>query len=327
MRESNGIRQEQSIILAETELRKGRPDDLDQLLEYYSKDDLTVTAEDEYFRREDENDDQFEKRKNHIADMASGFLVGCKEGGQLRSEIINMIRRWHDEIKPDYIFLTECSATPFGFLFKEAWKAAYSDEDPPLFYRIDPRALTNAIYYNQGKRMDQDFSPYLKWIDYFKKRITKQNPKVIVYDESVATGESTMSVVRALNWELWDDYLHKQFSNKLPNDAREQEFMDKVELDERTIAVPFENFQVFRGIGTVGEYGGNVDLTTVNKRVTKKTTGEGGGVPSEITPGVDQLNYMGEPFTDEKSKKMALFRINQLSEIGKNIGREISKYY
>ena len=95
------------------------------------------------------------------------------------------VQEWHDKVAPDYIFVSETSAIPHGYVLKEVWKGAYPDEECPRFYRIDPKA-TKPIYRgdeNKEKRIKirKGFDAGRK--NYFDRRITKDSAKIIVFDE------------------------------------------------------------------------------------------------------------------------------------------------
>ena len=55
------------------------------------------------------------------------------------------IKQWRNEFRPDYIAVTETTATPLGFLIKSAWKEAYTDESTPRFLRVDPIQIRNNL--------------------------------------------------------------------------------------------------------------------------------------------------------------------------------------
>ncbi len=119
--------------------------------------------------------------------MEEKFRV--QELSNIRSEqIINNIRYWHDEFKPDYIFLTETSAFPAGYAFKEAWKTAFPGETPPKFFRIDPKAMGL-------KSNAKDFPEYERVLENFlRERISTDNPRVIIYDEQPVTRASQQTI-------------------------------------------------------------------------------------------------------------------------------------
>lgn len=110
-----------------------------------------------------------------------------------------LLELWH-EIIPDYILLTETSAIPYGYAIKEAWKAAYPNENPPEFYRIESWT-ERAHIVEFGEHVDNDIdtliensspdSPDLPVLrnmkegvaNYFKNRIKKDNAKILMFDQ------------------------------------------------------------------------------------------------------------------------------------------------
>ncbi|MEK6933458.1 MAG: hypothetical protein AABW75_01120 [Nanoarchaeota archaeon] len=118
--------------------------------------------------------------------------------------IAKNIRALHKK-KPSIIFLTETSAIPDGYAFKEAWRTAYPDEKPPVFYRIDPRALCNIrefhdkislTYHTEEGRTK--FERYKEIVEknqlmleaFLKRRIKDRSVVVFIYDEDSITGSS-----------------------------------------------------------------------------------------------------------------------------------------
>jgi len=105
----------------------------------------------------------------------------------------------HD-FKPDYVFLTETSATPWGYVLREAYSKAYPGQKPPKFYRIDPSALAGA----QSSRFDSTARKKMKEAargklkGYFEKRIDKENPRVIIFDELYGRSNSVNLVADSL---------------------------------------------------------------------------------------------------------------------------------
>jgi hypothetical protein len=103
------------------------------------------------------------------------------------------IAKWH-EVNPDYVFLTESASIPPGYILKEAWIEAYGKKDMPKFYRLDPQISPSrgAHMHASYKLSSSERERYLKSITekaiegeekYFKSRIKKRNPKIIVYDD------------------------------------------------------------------------------------------------------------------------------------------------
>lgn len=129
---------------------------------------------------------------------------------------ISKVAEWHDRVKPDYVFLNETSAVPLGYVLKEAWKTAYPDEKSPVFYRINPAVLpTNPRwddFYGSERGIDQritrDPKYQKKMRDFFKYRIKKKNPIVVVLDEHSASGRGLDNVRRAIHNSTdipWED--------------------------------------------------------------------------------------------------------------------------
>lgn len=173
--------------------------------------------------------------------------------GDLRQAFKRMISEWHT-LKPQYVFLTETSATPWGYLIKSAWKQAYPNEECPRFYRIDPRALQNAW------EPQKETALYEKWNNYFTSRIKDKNSQVIIFDEtSEGSGGSTGTVWKALNWNLWRNYLVNQFETNVPFEPKGKKFAQEVKKDEKKYAIDLKNIHVYRGIGLQrqGRGGGN----------------------------------------------------------------------
>ncbi len=114
-------------------------------------------------------------------------VVDREKAGGLAQEVSRQVEHWHD-FQPDYVFLTETSAFPIGYMFKEAWKAAYPDERPPQFFRVDPIAMgrnSNALELPGYEEKLEEF---------LNKRIKKPNARVAIFDEQPMTGKSQATV-------------------------------------------------------------------------------------------------------------------------------------
>lgn len=109
---------------------------------------------------------------------------------QIREWAKATIQEWHEKAGPDYVFVTETAAVPYGYVLKEAWKAAYSGEPRPSFYRIDPRAVRDRKSIDSEKR--EKFDKSIK--NYFQKRIKKDDANIIVFDESGSDGENQLKL-------------------------------------------------------------------------------------------------------------------------------------
>ncbi|MCK9379189.1 MAG: hypothetical protein M0P97_03550 [Candidatus Moranbacteria bacterium] len=108
-----------------------------------------------------------------------------------------LLKYWH-QYKPDYIFLTETSAIPYGYAIKEAWKNAYPDEILPMFYRIESWTEDSHIV---EIKQDDDIDELIKNSDidnqdlpvlnkmregiikYLDDRIKKNDAKIIIFDQ------------------------------------------------------------------------------------------------------------------------------------------------
>jgi hypothetical protein len=153
-----------------------------------------------------------------------------------------VVKQWHDEVKPDYIFLTETSAIPFGYVLKEAWKVAYANKEIPKFYRVDPSFLMNATSEINSDRVEQ----IAKLKDYFSKLIDKINPSIIVFDE----GAINDSDLGRRDQRSYDDFLYR-YSEE-----------DKKE-DEKKVSKPnFQDIRHTRSLYAVMKY---LDLSTKDK--------------------------------------------------------------
>ncbi|MEK6918018.1 MAG: hypothetical protein AABW51_03650 [Nanoarchaeota archaeon] len=120
-----------------------------------------------------------------------GHLFGELGETKDKEGVARMIKEWH-KIQPKYVFLTETSGTPWGYLIKAAWKEAYPNETVPKFYRVDPITLTRADYYysrNRDKRKEREQIDN-RFEEFFNERIKDKHSQIIIFDESSATGHS-----------------------------------------------------------------------------------------------------------------------------------------
>lgn len=95
-----------------------------------------------------------------------------------------VIKRWHDKLRPEYVFLTETAGTQYGWILKETWIEAYGRKNMPKFYRIDPRS--ELVPDGKGPQVRDYFEkriirPIKRTI--WEKMIGKRKPTIIVYDE------------------------------------------------------------------------------------------------------------------------------------------------
>ncbi|MBI2411190.1 MAG: hypothetical protein HYV32_04840 [Candidatus Kerfeldbacteria bacterium] len=103
-----------------------------------------------------------------------------KEKRMVMEWVKKVISYWHDHVQPDYIFLTETSAVPRGYLMKETWRYAYPNEQQPMFYRYDLHARLPYPHFRNPEAYYRLHSPDKVFI---QKRIRENSPTIIVYDE------------------------------------------------------------------------------------------------------------------------------------------------
>jgi len=128
------------------------------------------------------------------------IVLGQENKNDFKRELIAI-----HKFNPKYIFLTETSALPVGYAFKEAWKKAYPGETLPAFYRIEPKRLRTfemdirdrqaiddkicftTSYVPSSEELNQERK---KIEDFFKKRIKDKNAPILVWDEDTVSGGS-----------------------------------------------------------------------------------------------------------------------------------------
>lgn len=116
-------------------------------------------------------------------------------------DIITEIHKYN----PKYVFLTETSSVAFGYVIKEALKNAYPDAPLPKFYRIDPRQVREVMIIGQKIAKGEidlntsEFQSKKKELeDFFLKRITDKEAKILIYDRDWADGKSPGSILALL---------------------------------------------------------------------------------------------------------------------------------
>ena len=110
-----------------------------------------------------------------------------KEWIQKSQETIKKIHRYN----PEYVFLTETSSIPSGYILKEALRKAYPDSLLPKFYRVDPRQVRQVMSEGDSKNKR-------KLEKFFKKRIKNKDANILVYDMDWDDGWSPGSIVALL---------------------------------------------------------------------------------------------------------------------------------
>lgn len=95
---------------------------------------------------------------------------GEKDFEEIKEWAEATVKKWN-KLKPDYVFLTETAAIPFGYVLKETWKKAYGRASLPRFYRIDPKAAIPRAKFDEIV------------LKYASKRIEKDSPRIFIFDE------------------------------------------------------------------------------------------------------------------------------------------------
>lgn len=78
-------------------------------------------------------------------------IISNYDRREIYSIFSNLIPRWHDIVRPDCIFLTATSASPYYALIKAAWQNAYPDEKVPAIFSFDPHAVLELQKTKSGK--------------------------------------------------------------------------------------------------------------------------------------------------------------------------------
>ncbi len=107
-------------------------------------------------------------------------VLSYEKKEEVKKWIKMIVGEWHEKVKPDFIFLNDTSATIYGYPIKEAWKIAYPKEKIPTFYRINSYFIREKMIKRDDKNLDA----------FLKKRILKENPKILIYDETSRTNDN-----------------------------------------------------------------------------------------------------------------------------------------
>lgn len=100
-------------------------------------------------------------------------LMDIVDVATYRNFLKEKISVWHDEIRPDYIIMTDASSVPIMIAAKAAWKAAYPSEKPPVFLRAEPWEVSSR---EKGETWYKDFK------DAEFEKLPK-DAKILLFDE------------------------------------------------------------------------------------------------------------------------------------------------
>ena len=161
-------------------------------------------ADDDGYRNKNVSPEEMRKIRNENIEV---IRKGMKE----------MIKEWHDLIKPKYVVLTETAGTPFGYVFKEIWRNAFPDEGLPIFYRFNPRYVETAAF------------NYKEIIDFLKNRFENKEENTILFEESIGTGGSmwTLEDMLTLKGDNWDIYGGDSLQGIIRREMDENEYADR----------------------------------------------------------------------------------------------------
>ena len=247
------------------------------------------------FQDEEPAIEPYNKIKRSTEDILMGMINPYDLGRypdlspeKIKERFKEMISQWHDEIKPEYIFLNETSATPFGYLFKEAWKAAYPKDNLPKFYRIDPASL--GVEDKQGD------------LKYLSKRVKNKDANIVIFDETGPTGSSALRV---------NEFLSD--SNRGQGNLTGKEIRDR-----ENFAIPGENIFMYRGLMALSPDEAKGLQVWPETKVTQKKSSMYYGDPNDLEYGLT-----GRTIKDPELKKEALKYISELKSVGREIGEEI----
>lgn len=179
--------------------------------------------------------EQFEDRhpagqEKNLNDIEEKFYKSRLESLRERKEHIKTALIETHKYDPKYIFLTETSSIPAGYLLKSGLETAFPEGGQPDFYRINPAEVMKVMVVGQSrvdaaneseaaaKARKKDIDEYLKFggqfADYnneeifqlkkaelenfFENRIKEKEAKILVYDLDWNTGTSPGSIVALL---------------------------------------------------------------------------------------------------------------------------------
>ncbi|MFA6973862.1 MAG: hypothetical protein WC238_03975 [Parcubacteria group bacterium] len=250
-----------------------------------------------------------------------------KEESKEKREVIDWAKKaislWHDQINPDYIFLTESGAIPHGFLLKEAWKNAFPEEGQPIFYRIDPSASHPEV---------GDYEK--EYEKFFKKRITEDSPKIIIFDEG-ACGTDGVSL------EKITIPSQKTISGFIKGMSGTSVDMATNEVSEGLRKINKDDSEIFASRGTPWNFkeGTNQPKNGSSRPTSRlfgvgKTSSHRSRTPDEclVTSKLleklvknGEFTFAGRIVKHPEQKKNAMEWIEQLKKVGAEAGEEVRK--
>jgi len=264
-----------------------------------------------------------------------------------------IVTSWHDDIRPDYVFLTETAAIAYGYVIKETWRSAYPDEELPKFFRINPGAPiihgTRKIYDQDTRNWDSqeiDDDKFDSFVGYFiNKRITTSNPRIIVFDEGGSQGWTGMEAIAQFSKDdkvIYHDYSGNFLDNEnipIATTSTSGSSGKVAETIRKILEATKGNASIWTSRQTIQDktpkYYNEPDAITRRTyatkeiiQITKKIFRKGLKDPRKIG---DKYYHFGEVDEDligiiqddPDKRKIALKFIKNLKDIGKKAGEEL----
>jgi hypothetical protein len=238
-----------------------------------------------------------------------------------------VVKRWHSK-DPDYVFLTETSGPLYGYVLKDTWKKAYPNEKPPEFFRINP----DSLWYRTGENKKLEDSEMIAEEEkYFKKRIKKKDPNIIVFDEGSKGNAKTMEdfSLYSKNNKLSKNYKFNRSSETEGAAAQASRFIHEF-LEDNDLKGELYTSKQGNVVIRQGSIGEDQD-SKFSKNPTSKF-----GYRSSYRPTSEDEDYQydekfkqyadltGAIVKHPKQRKRAMAYVKELKEIGKEAGEELA---
>jgi hypothetical protein len=232
------------------------------------------------------------------------------------------IQEWHDNVKPDYILLTETSAVPLGWTLKAAWKEIYPDEETPEFFRSDIGSESDpggGFGFRDGS-LHEDPS---QLVSYIEKRKLDKSKNILIFDESSQKpGEKFFHPLKINADENGGEIRVRQVGHSHTLDRNAEHLYKNGFKNVWTDLGSPENYLV----GTyIGDYDESPKLKEREEDQSKKRyikpTRKRKLSEEQIAYSYD--NFVGSTEKDPELRKRALAYIHDLKLAGKEAGQEL----
>lgn len=169
-----------------------------------------------------------EKQTDNGNKIFERFLAILKEEERFEENSRRGIIEIH-KYNPKYIFLTETSSIPSGYIMKEGLKNAYPDSQLPDFFRINPGEVIEIMEEGEKivkgeKEPNEEFNRKKMELElFFKKRIVDRNARILIYDADWYSGKSPGSILSLLKTPTRYGFSDEIQCNNLTMNLSEQE--------------------------------------------------------------------------------------------------------